>query len=68
MTRTLAGLVADSTLGEGTNPRAGRRVLAVGAMFTGALLGTLLLRSYGLAWPLLASTVVVSAVAIGYRE
>ncbi|CAG6394747.1 DUF1275 domain-containing protein [Streptomyces cocklensis] len=39
LTLTLTGLAADSTLAGGTAPRPGRRVLAVLAMFLGALAG-----------------------------
>ncbi|GII91921.1 YoaK family protein [Sinosporangium siamense] len=68
ITRTLAGLAAESPLGGGTNIRAGRRLLAVTAMFTGALTGAALLLTFGLAWPLLAATLVVTTAALLYHE
>ena len=42
LTLTLTGLAADSRLGGGEGPRPGRRLLAVGSMFAGALVGGLL--------------------------
>ena len=42
LTLTLTGLAADSRLGGGEGPRLGRRLLAVGSMFAGALVGGLL--------------------------
>ena len=42
LTLTLTGLAADSTPAGGTNPRAGRRLLATGAMFLGAAVGAFL--------------------------
>jgi uncharacterized membrane protein YoaK (UPF0700 family) len=47
LTLTLTGLAADSTLAGGSNPRAGRRLLATGAMFLGAAIGALLVLKIG---------------------
>ena len=52
LTLTLTGLGADSSLAGGNNPRWGRRVLAVVAMFIGAAAGAWLMLRYGLALPL----------------
>lgn len=52
LTLTLTGLAADSSLAGGTNPRPARRVGSVVAMFSGALLGAVLVLHLGLAWPL----------------
>ncbi|MDQ1367521.1 MAG: hypothetical protein QOE57_3563, partial [Acidimicrobiaceae bacterium] len=64
LTLTLTGLAADSSLAGGTNPRPVRRVGSVVAMFSGALLGAVLVLHQGLAWPL-AIACGASAVATG---
>jgi uncharacterized membrane protein YoaK (UPF0700 family) len=67
LTMTLTGLASDSSLAGGTNPRARRRITAVLAMLVGALLGAWLVLHHGLGWPLVVSTVVVAASALGVR-
>jgi uncharacterized membrane protein YoaK (UPF0700 family) len=64
LTLTLTAVAADSGFAGGRNPRLGRRIAAVAAMFAGAALGALLLRG-GLQWPLVVSgaCVVVAIVA-----
>ena len=52
LTLTLTGLAADSSFAGGTNPRPVRRVGSVVAMFTGALVGAVLVLHHGLVWPL----------------
>jgi uncharacterized membrane protein YoaK (UPF0700 family) len=64
LTLTLTGLASDSTLGGGTNPRAGRRLVSVLAMLTGAFGGALLVQHTGLGWPLLVSTFGTAAAAL----
>jgi uncharacterized membrane protein YoaK (UPF0700 family) len=54
MTLTLTGLLADSTLGGGKNPRAGRRITSILIFTVGAGLGAFMTR-YGVLWPILAS-------------
>jgi uncharacterized membrane protein YoaK (UPF0700 family) len=66
LTLTLTGLAADSWLAGGHNPRAGRRVAAVGLMAAGALGGALLLR-VDVALPLLAAAVVIALAAVALR-
>jgi len=66
LTLTLTGLAADSWLAGGHNPRAGRRVAAVGLMATGALVGALLLR-VDVALPVLAAAVVIALAAVELR-
>ena len=61
LTLTLTGLAADSTPAGGAAPRPGRRMLSVLAMFLGALVGAVLLRTdltltLGLALLMLAAT------------
>ncbi|MDH6121388.1 uncharacterized membrane protein YoaK (UPF0700 family) [Kitasatospora sp. GAS204A] len=68
LTLTLTGLAADSSLAGGTNPRLGRRLYAVLAMLAGAAPGAALVIHGHLAWALLTSTLLVAAIAIGYRE
>lgn len=64
VTTTLAGLVSDSPLAGGNNPRFGRRVGSVLTMFAGAALGALLLR-VSLALPLaIGGIAVLSATAV----
>lgn len=48
LTLTLAGLAADSSLAGGSNPRAGRRLLAAGMMFAGAAVGTMVIFRFGI--------------------
>jgi uncharacterized membrane protein YoaK (UPF0700 family) len=55
LTMTLTGLAADSTLGGGSNPHAGRRVGAVLAMLIGAVVGASLFLHRGAALPLAIS-------------
>lgn len=52
LTLTLTGLAADSSLVGGTNPRPTRRVGSVVALFSGALIGAVLVLHQGLVWPL----------------
>ncbi|MGW7426227.1 YoaK family protein [Streptomyces sp. NPDC054813] len=64
LTLTLTGLASDSTLAGGTNPRAGRRLVSVLAMLTGAFGGALLVQHTALGRPLLASTFGAAAAAL----
>jgi uncharacterized membrane protein YoaK (UPF0700 family) len=66
LTMTLTGLAAESWLAGGRNPRAGRRVAAVGLMVAGALAGALLLR-VDVALPVLVAAVVVALAAVALR-
>lgn len=65
LTMTLTGLAADSTLGGGSNPHAGRRIAAVLAMVLGAVVGASLFlhRGAGLPLAISASAAAVTAVA-----
>lgn len=66
LTLTLTGLAADSSQAGGAAPRPGRRILAVLAMFLGALAGGLLLRHTELSHVLgveLGLLVVISTAA-----
>ena len=66
LTLTLTGLAADSWLAGGHNPRAGRRLAAVGLMAAGALVGALLLR-VDVALPVLAAALVITLAAVALR-
>jgi uncharacterized membrane protein YoaK (UPF0700 family) len=66
LTLTLTGLAADSWLGGGHSPRAGRRLAAVGLMATGALVGALLLR-VDVALPVLAAALLIALAAAALR-
>jgi uncharacterized membrane protein YoaK (UPF0700 family) len=68
LTLTVTGLAADSTLAGGTNPRWRRRLLAVLLMFSGAAIGTLLLRR-SLVLPLATATLLsICCVALSMRR
>ncbi|WP_457034208.1 YoaK family protein [Kitasatospora sp. P5_F3] len=68
LTLTLTGIAADSSLAGGTNPRLGRRLYAVLAMLAGAAPGAWLVIHGHLAWAMLAGTLLVAVIAVGYRE
>lgn len=64
LTLTLTGLAADSKLAGGSNPRVGRRLLATGAMFLGAVVGALLVLRVGVGAVLLLALTLLSVNAI----
>lgn len=64
MTKTMAFLVADSTLGGGNNPHAARRGVSIVIFAVGATVGAFLTR-YGVLWPILTSfTLFVLALPV----
>ncbi len=67
LTLTLTGLAADSALGGGDSPRAGRRVTAVLAMLAGAVLGAALYlhRGPGLPLAIAAGVAALTVLAVG---
>jgi len=65
LTMTLTGLAADSPLGGGTGKGSVRRLAAVVAMLTGALVGALLLE-ISFVPPLLTAAVIALLVALAY--
>ncbi|HSS69551.1 MAG TPA: YoaK family protein [Casimicrobiaceae bacterium] len=68
LTLTLTGLAADSTPAGGSNPRAGRRLLATGAMFLGAAIGAFLVLNIGMIAALALTFTVLAFNAIAaYR-
>lgn len=70
VTMTLTGLAADSWAGDGTRPRSPRRTASVAAMFTGAVLGAVLVLHHDLAVPLLlaAATSAVLTFTVSGRD
>jgi uncharacterized membrane protein YoaK (UPF0700 family) len=67
LTLTLTGIAADSWLGGASGARTARRVLAVGAMLLGALLGALLLLHLAPAAPLVLALALLTLVAVAAR-
>jgi len=64
MTKTMAYLIADSTLGGGDNPHAARRGVSIVIFAVGATVGAFMTR-YGILWPILTSfTLFVLALPI----
>ena len=63
LTMTVTGIGADSALGGGAGSKSGRRVLAIGAMFVGALLGALLVLHVRIVVPLAIALVMIMFVA-----
>ncbi|MEL7369793.1 MAG: YoaK family protein [Myxococcota bacterium] len=59
LTLTITGIAADARWAGGQNPRLGRRLASVFALFAGAALGAVLLRSMGIAAALVTMAVVV---------
>src|SRR5256712_4749003 len=66
LTLTLTGLAADSTLAGGGNPRLGRRLAAVLAIFAGSAVGAGLVSLGGLAPPLVVSGACILLVTVTY--
>ncbi len=64
LTMTVTGIGADSALGGGKGSKSGRRVIAVTAMFLGALLGALLVLHVGIVLPLTIALVVTMLVGL----
>lgn len=64
LTLTLTGVAADSRLAGGPGGHPGRRLIAVAAMFTGALVGALLLLQVDIVWPLVLAAVLLAGTAL----
>jgi uncharacterized membrane protein YoaK (UPF0700 family) len=64
LTLTLTGVAADSRLAGGMGGHPARRLIAVTAMFTGALVGALLVINIDLVLPLSIAAVVIAACAL----
>ncbi|WP_445504076.1 YoaK family protein [Microvirga sp. G4-2] len=66
LTLTLTGLAADSSLSGGENKNWRRRIAAVVAIFVGAVIGAVLVRTSGLVVPLVVTGAIVLIVTIAY--
>ena len=68
LTLTLTGVASDSRLAGGPGGHPARRLIAVGAMLLGALIGALLVINVDLVVPLaIAAVLLVSAAAVAHR-
>ncbi len=68
LTMTVTGIGADSALGGGKGSKSGRRLVAVAAMFIGALLGAVLVLHVRIVVPLVIALVVTVLVALTSYE
>jgi uncharacterized membrane protein YoaK (UPF0700 family) len=66
LTLTLTGVAADSSFAGGSNPRPTRRVGSVVAMFSGALVGAVLVLHQGLVWPLAIACAIAALSAVSF--
>jgi uncharacterized membrane protein YoaK (UPF0700 family) len=64
LTLTLTGIAADSRLAGGTGGHPARRLIAVTAMFAGAVVGALLVINVDLVLPLSIAAVLIAATAL----
>jgi uncharacterized membrane protein YoaK (UPF0700 family) len=64
LTLTIVGIGADSRLAGGSGSKAGRRLIAVAAMFMGALIGSLLIFHVSIVYPLVSAIVIMASVAV----
>jgi hypothetical protein len=60
---TITGIAADSMLVGGKGSLAGRRLIAVGAMLAGAIVGAALVIHVNVVYPLVIGLIVLSMVA-----
>lgn len=63
LTLTIVGMAADSRPAGGSGSKAGRRLIAVLAMFLGALVGSLLIFHVSIVYPLVIALIVVALIA-----
>jgi len=59
LTLTIVGIAADSRLVGGSGSRAGRRLISAGAMFVGALVGSMLIFHVAIVSPLVIALIVI---------
>jgi uncharacterized membrane protein YoaK (UPF0700 family) len=64
LTLTITGVAADSAIGGGKGSKAGRRLLSVGIMLAGAVVGATLIMHTLIPYPLLIALIVTVAVAV----
>ena len=63
LTLTIVGMAADSRPAGGSGSKAGRRLIAVAAMFVGALVGSLLIFHVSIVFPLVIALIVMAVIA-----
>ena len=63
LTLTIVGIAADSRLVGGSGSRAGRRLISAGAMFVGALVGSMLIFHVAIVSPLVIALIVIVMIA-----
>jgi hypothetical protein len=68
LTLTITGIGADSALAGGQGSRAGRRLVAVGAMLAGAGVGAVLVLHVNVAYALVLALLLVGLVAAAARR
>ncbi len=64
LTMTVTGIGADSALGGGKGSKSGRRLVAIAAMFVGALVGALLVLHVRIVVPLAIAVFLIALVAL----
>jgi uncharacterized membrane protein YoaK (UPF0700 family) len=64
LTMTLTGIMADSSIVGGTNPRLGRRLGAVATMFAGALAGASIVLYMGIPYALAVASAIMFGVGV----
>jgi len=64
LTLTIVGIGADSRLVGGSGSKLGRRLIAVAAMFCGALLGSLLIFHIYFVYPLVSAFIIMASVSL----
>jgi uncharacterized membrane protein YoaK (UPF0700 family) len=67
LTSTIVGIGADNRLVGGSGSRAGRRLMAVVALFIGALIGGLLIIHVSIVSPLVVALIVTAIIAVTAR-
>jgi uncharacterized membrane protein YoaK (UPF0700 family) len=64
LTLTITGLAAESPVARGTGTRSGRKTVSIAAMLIGALIGALMLLTWGFMPPLAIAAVLAGAVSL----
>jgi hypothetical protein len=64
LTLTMTGLAANSPLARGAGTRSGRKILSILAMLLGALIVTLMLKTFGFMLPLAFAAVLAGVVSV----
>jgi len=67
LTLTITGVAADSSIAGGSGSRSGRRLISVGAMLGGAVVGAALVVHSHIYYPLVIALVVIAGVAASTR-